>query len=248
MTLDNLICGIIGSIISTIIITIATKMYLGVSNFQGLKGSIRLLRDCYRGGVINIFPNRKTYVQHKDHGTASQYISTRCTDRLIYVGYWLAHGTEMGDIIDMLKKLILDKKDVEVVLLNPKNNNLVREIADYMKIDTLEMKQRIKTSLSKLSKLKRELPDKQSEHFQIKVHNIPINASAFIIDYNNQKMRILVDYKIYNHESDKSYGIEFADTNKIVTKNLLDAYLQICQNSNKYEPEIKGEKKSTDET
>lgn len=248
MTLGNLICGILGSIIATIIITIVTKIYLGVSNFQSLKGSIRLLRDCYKGGVINIFPNRKTYVQHKDHGTASQYILTRCSDRLIYVGYWLAHGTEMGDIIDMLKKLILDKKDVEVVLLNPQNNNLVREISDYMKIDTSEMKQRIKISLSKMSKLKRELPNELSEHFQIKVHNIPINASAFIIDYNSQQMRILVDNKIYNHERDKSYGVEFADHNKIITKNLLDAYLQICQKSDKYEPEIKRGKKNTDET
>ncbi len=239
MMLENLISGIMGSIISAIVITIATKMYFGISNFQGLKGNIRLLRDCYKGGIINIFPNRKAYVQHKDHGTESQYISTRCTKKLIYVGHWLAHGTEMGEIIDTLERLIVEKKDVQVVLLNPKNNNLVKEIADYMKINESEMKERIETSLSKLSNLKEELPAKLSKYFQIKIHNIPINASAFIIDHDNKKTRILIDYKIYNHERVKSYGIEFTDNTKIMTKNLLEAYLQICQDADEYNPMLK---------
>ena len=37
MTIENLVCGIIGSIVAAIIITIASKVYLGVSGFRRVK-------------------------------------------------------------------------------------------------------------------------------------------------------------------------------------------------------------------
>ena len=143
MTIENLVCGIIGSIVAAIIITIASKVYLGVSGFRGLKNTVRLIRDSYKGGIVNIFPNRKSYIQHKDHGTETQYIS-KCKSKLMYIGYWLAHGTEMGDVIRTLQTLILEKKDVEVVLLNPDNSCLIKEMANFLKIDSIEIQQRIK--------------------------------------------------------------------------------------------------------
>lgn len=229
MTIENLICGIIGSIIATMIISIITKIYIGGSNSNGVKSSIRLIRDCYEGGIANIFPSRKTYVQHKDHGTESQYIS-KCNNKVMYIGYWLAHGTEMGDIINEFEKLIISGKEVEVILLNPNNDSLVLTIADYMRIDSSEMKQRINNSLSKLCRLQKKLTRELAVHFSIKVHNIPINASAFMVDYdNNKEMRILVDYKTYNHEREKSYGIEFRNGEKILTRNLRESYLEISR-------------------
>ncbi|MCD7994672.1 MAG: hypothetical protein LUK37_23975 [Clostridia bacterium] len=238
MTIANLVCGIVGSIVATIIITVVTKVYLGISNYRGLKGSIRLLRDCYEGGIVNVFPCRKTYVQHKDHGTETQYIS-RSSNKLLYVGYWLAHGTEMGNIKQTIQKLIFDGKDVELVLLNPDNVALLVEIADYMQIDYNEMKQRINTCLSKMFKLKCDLPSELKEHFHIKIHNVPINASAFLIDYDSEKeMCILVDYKIYNQEREKSYGIEFRDRSKIMTKSLRESYLKIASRAKTYETEF----------
>ena len=209
MTIENLFCGIIGSIIAAIIIAIGSKVYLGVADFRGLKNTVRLIRDSHKGGIVNIFPNRKFYIQHKDHGTETQYIS-KCKNKLMYIGYWLAHGTEMGDVLGTLQKLILEKKDVEVILLNPDNSTLIAEMADFLKIDDMEIQQRIKNSLAKLWKLKNALPDESKIHFIIKLHDIPLNSSAFLIDYDSKKeMRILVDYKIYNQEREKSYGIEF---------------------------------------
>lgn len=71
MTIENLVCGIIGSIVAAIIITIASKVYLGVSGFRGLKNTVRLIRDSYKGGIVNIFPienlisNIKTMAQKR---------------------------------------------------------------------------------------------------------------------------------------------------------------------------------------
>lgn len=132
MTTENLICGIAGSIIAAILISLATKIYLGASGFRGFKNIIRLIRDCSTAGIINIFPNRQSYIHHKDHGSQTQYIS-RCNNKLMYVGYWLAQGTEVGNIISTLQRLILDKKDVELVLMNPYNEVLINNMADFYK-------------------------------------------------------------------------------------------------------------------
>ena len=232
MTIENLVCGIIGSIVAAIIITIASKVYLGVSGFRGLKNTVRLIRDSYKGGIVNIFPNRKSYIQHKDHGTETQYIS-KCKSKLMYIGYWLAHGTEIGGVIRTLQTLILEKKDVEVVLLNPDNSCLIKEMANFLKIDSIEIQQRIKNSLTKLCKIKNSLPDDLRMHFIIKVHDIPLNASAFLIDYDSKKeMRILVDYKIYNQEREKSYGIEYMRGS--ITQSLWDSYQEISRNAKVY--------------
>lgn len=232
MTTGNLVCGIIGSIFATIIIAITTKMYLGVSSFQGLKSIIRLIRDCYTGGIINIFPSRKSYIHHKDHGTETQYIS-KCKNKLMYIGYWLAHGTEMGDIIETLQKLVFEKKDVEVILLNPDNNVLINDMAKFLHMDCNEMQQRIKNSLAKLDKMKNGLPNELAIHFIIKVHDIPLNASAFMLDYDSEKeLRILVDYKIYNKEREKSYGIEFVNGN--IAHDLCDSYKEISRRAKLY--------------
>lgn len=232
MTIGNLICGITGSIMAAIIIAIVTKVYLGISGFRGLKNTVRLIRDSYRGGIVNIFPNRQTYIQHKDHGTETQYIS-KCKNKLMYVGYWLAHGTETGDVISTLQKFILEKKEVEVILLNPNNSGLVKEMAVFLKIDRIEMQQRINNSLAKLCKIRDGLPNELKIHFVIKLHDVPLNASAFLIDYDSKKdLRILIDYKIYNQERERSYGIEFMDGS--ITQNLCDSYREISSSARLY--------------
>ena len=229
MTIENLICGIAGSIIATLLIWLATKMYFGASSFRGLKNTIRLIKDCSTAGIINIFPNRQSYIHHKDHGSQTQYIS-RCNNKLMYVGYWLAQGTEVGDIINALQRLIFDKKNVELVLMNPYNDVLLNDIADFLHTDYIEIQQRIKNSLEKLCKMKRSLPDEFKTYITIKMHDIPLNASAFLIDYDNEKdLRILVDYKIYNRERERSYGIEFITGNLSCT--LCDSYKEISKNA-----------------
>ena len=193
---------------------------------------MRLIRDSYKGGIINIFPNRQYYIKHKDHGTESQYIY-QCEKKLMYIGYWFAHGIEIGDVIQTLQKMILEKKDVEVILMNPDNSGLINEMADFLQMDCNEMQQRIKNSLTKLCKMKNSLPIELKTHFVIKVHDVPLNASAFMIDYDSEKeLRILLDYKIYNQERDKSYGIEFIDG--AITQTLYESYREISRRAEIY--------------
>lgn len=232
MTTENLICGIIGSILAAALISIATKMWLGVSGFRGFKNIIRLIKDCSAAGIINFFPNRQAYIYHKDHGSQTQYIS-RCKNKLMYVGYWLAQGTEVGNIVSMLQRLILDRKDVELVLMNPYNDALINNMADFLRTDYTEIQQRIKNSLEKLCTMKDSLPNEFKSYISIKLHDIPLNASAFLLDYENeQDLRILVDYKIYNRERERSYGIEFKTG--ALSCTLCDSYKEISKKAQLY--------------
>lgn len=96
--------GVICSIISSIITWLALRAYNGGKHFGGVFSLIRLITDCYRAGVINVFPNRKAYSLHKDHCTGAEYIK-KCEHSLYYVGYWLASSISMGEIINSFKEL-----------------------------------------------------------------------------------------------------------------------------------------------
>lgn len=232
MTIANIICGIIGSILGAVIMAIVTKLYLGILGIRGFRSKIRLIRDSHKGGIVNFFPARNYYIRHKDHGTESQYIC-KSKKKIMYIGYWLANGIETGDVIQTLKKMILEHKDVEVILINPDNSGLIKEMADFLQLDFSEMHQRIESSLGKLLKMKNSLSDEFKTHFIIKLHDIPLNASAFMVDYDNKKeLKILVDYKIYNQERVKSYGIEFVDGE--TAQALCESYREISRRAQTY--------------
>ena len=153
----------------------------------------------------------------------------------------MAHGTEMGNVCEALKKMVLQDREVILILMNPDNEPLISQMADYLQMDHAEMAQRLRTSINKFYKVKNDLPNEIKDRFEIRVHNLPLNASAFMIDYDNEKeMKILMDYKIYGYEREKSYGIEFANKKKSVTQNLYNSFLKIYkENSQEYKQKNK---------
>lgn len=118
----EIIIALISGFISSAITFCITKTYLGFKNFRGLKNMVRLNKDCFSSGIINVFQNRKAYAQHKDQGTSIEYL-LKAEHSVAYVGCWLASATEMGDYKKAIKKLTEEKITVTLVLLNPYNNN-----------------------------------------------------------------------------------------------------------------------------
>ena len=80
--MENIVCGVVGSLIASVLWWLWLKLYLGGKDSRGIKKVVRLVRDSHKGGIINFFPTRQVYVQHKDHGTASDYIG-RCNTKLM---------------------------------------------------------------------------------------------------------------------------------------------------------------------
>ena len=79
--------------------------------------------------------------------------------------------------------------------------------------------------------LKKELGN-DSKYLVIKVHDEPITTSAFLLDYNNKEnCRALLDYKLFNKTRSDSYGIEFKNSNKIITNKIVESYRELEKSS-----------------
>ncbi len=221
--MKEIVFGIICNIIVAFLTWIITKTYHGYKSFKGIKHAARFNNDCFKAGIINVFPTRKTYGEHKDHGTSSEYIS-RAEHSVLYVGYWLASGTEMGNLKETIRNLTADRKTVSLIFINPYNDNSLLTCSDYIGISSEAIKSRVKTVIKDLLDFKKQLGE-NSHYLIIKIHEVPLSASAFILDdTTSKKCRILVDYKIYKKSREESYGIEFQDANKVITKRMLDSY------------------------
>lgn len=225
--MGDLLIGIAGSIIGAGVMFIAQKVYYGGKHFGGIMRLIRLNCDCYKAGIINIFKNRNAYTQHKDHGTGAEYIR-RCEHSLYYVGYWLASSISMGEIIKTFEELAKKQITITVVFLNIHDQTLVDSCSRLFGITQDELIQRVSFSLKKTVELKDNLEEKYRKYITIKTHNVPISASAFIIEQNDPKRsRILIDYKLYDLCRDETYGIEFQNSNKEITRKAMESYLKI---------------------
>ena len=226
--------GVLASIIATVIIAFIIWLYRGSRNYLGIRKTIRLINDCNKSGIVNIFSSRKSYTERKDHGTAANYISNSKFS-VYYIGFWLASSAEVGEILEIIKRLVLSSKKVYIVFIDPKFSLLLDECSIYLGISSDEIKNRVDYSLNKLIDLKKELPENYCKNLTIKLHRVPLFASAFIIDYEQEnECKVLVDYKIYGFSRDDSYGIEFRGRNKIIASKIINSYIKIYDNAKVY--------------
>ncbi len=231
----DLIIGVVGSIIGSIITCIALRIYTGGRYFGGLYKMARLIKDCSKAGIINVFPSRKTYLQHKDHGTAAEYI-LKCNRSLYYVGYWLASSISFGEILTSFENLLKNQTSVTVVFINPNNQDILETCSKYLGTTSDELRNRIQFSLEKVTALKSSLESEYQKYLSIKVHCVPLAASAFVIRQADPKeTRVLMDCKLYDLCRDESYGFELKDESRGITQKAMESYLKICQEATEYE-------------
>ena len=224
----NVIAGIIGSLLTLFV----SKLYFGYKHFGGFKKTARLNKDCNTAGIVNVFPNRKSYIQHKDHGNSNDYIM-KANHSVLYVGYWLATGTEVGELTKALKELVNNQITVTLVFISPYDEACLKICSNYIAIKPNQISERVKAVIKNLLEFKNGLNSEQRKYLVIKTHNVPLSATAFVIDHSkNDNCKILLDHKVYKGTRDSSYGIEFQNSQKIITKKLLDSYLSISKNAN----------------
>lgn len=206
-------------------------IYKGARGFLGVKMTCRLISDCANSGIINLFSCRKSYANHKDHGSPSDYIK-KAESKVMYVGFWLSHGTEVGAIVETIKNIVLQNKKVIIVFVNPNNDAVLTSSSNFLGISKNEVKTRVKTSIKKFLQLYMELPAGYRHNLQLKIHDVHLTASAFLLDFDSdEKCRILVDYKSYGFSREDSYGIEYKNKNKKLCKLLHDSYEKIYNES-----------------
>lgn len=230
----DLLIGVLGSIIGGIITWIALRIYTGGKYFGGLHRLARLIKDCSKAGLINVFPSRKTYLQHQDHGTAAEYIR-KSNHSLYYVGYWLASSISFGEVIKSFDVLLKKQISITVVFIDPENQSILETCSKFLGTTSEELRSRILFSLKKLTELKESLEPEYQKFLTIKVHSVPLSSSAFLIQQNDKRETcVLMDCKLYDLCRDESYGFELKDETKEITKKVLESYLKICQEAKAY--------------
>lgn len=231
----EIIISVVSGLIGSVITFGSTKLLWGFKHFKGVRKTARLNRDCYNAGIINVFPSRDTYIQHKDHGKSMSYIS-KANHSVLYVGYWLATATEIGEVTKTIKKLVEKQISVTLVFISPNDKTSLEICSKYINTTPVQISNRVKSVLENIIKFKSTLNPTESRYLILKVHNIPLSTTAFVIDHSKDtECKILLDYKVYNGSRESSYGIEYQNSDKIITKKILDSYLFISQEAHEIE-------------
>lgn len=227
----DIIVAIVSGLICSALTLLVSRLYFGYKHFGGIKNTARLNKDCYRAGIINVFPDRKAYIQHKDHGNSNDYI-LKAHHNVLYVGYWLATAAEIGELKQTIKQLVSKQITVTLVFISPKNKYSLDICSNYIAISSEQIAQRVKTVIENLLEFRETLESDNKKYLEIKTHNIPLSTTAFIIDKDNvESCRILLDYKVFGCSRESSYGIEFFNKTKTVTNKLVSSYINIEKNS-----------------
>lgn len=229
--IKEIIISIVSGLIGTGLTLLLSKIYFGYKHFGGIKKTARLNKDCYNAGIVNFFPDRKAYIQHKDHGKSNEYIS-RANHSVLYVGYWLATATEIGELTKTISDLLNNQITVTLVFISPDDKSSLEICSKYIGIRSNQIATRVKDVIKNLLDFKNSLTSEQSKYLVIKIHNIPLSTTAFIIDHSKpEECKILLDYKIYNGSRENSYGVEFKNSKRSVTNKLLQSYLSISKSA-----------------
>jgi len=225
----NFILGISASICAALIIGFFLKFKAGWRKWPGFYNIWRLNRDLISAGLINFFSCRKVYNIHKDHGKASDYIC-KAKKELHYIGFWLASSTEEGNIIITLKDLIEKKIKVTIVLMDP-NCDSIKHFAEYSNMSHKEIKTRINKAIEKICEMFFNLSEEKKEYFDLRLHKISLNNSAFLIDVEEDYGKILIDFKLFGLSRDESFGMEVQNYGSTLFSRLLNSNKSIIKRS-----------------
>lgn len=196
------------TIFVAIILGLANRIYIGWNVWPGFISLKRLAIEFYGSGCVNFFSCRNSYRAYKAHGTASNYIS-QASRSVIYVGFWLAHETEISDIRPTIKNLLESGRIVTIVLIDS-DSEIVDYCSKFLGIRSDEVKNRVVATKSKFLELYSDLSADAKKRFHLKFHRVPISSSAFLVDHEvPTAARTLVDFKLYGFSRDDSFGIEF---------------------------------------
>jgi hypothetical protein len=199
----GILASLIASLILFVILQIKTRIILRWGTLKLFWLIVQRLRD---NGIINFYTSRSDYVKFRKQSSIADYIETTKKE-FIYIGFWLAQGTEMENITSKLFELLKRGCSVELVLLDPKSSH-GNKIAEYLGISFENYKARLKTTWEYLIKFKNSLPDDLKPRFLLRSHDKLISSSAFIFDYNTEFAKTLIDIKLYGMGRESSFGIE----------------------------------------
>ncbi len=205
--------GIIdGVIANAIYAAIASALLIAaflIKNVNRLLFHIRIIKS----GFINFFPNRDSYT--KDRGISLEEYLTSINSDLIYIGHWLSASIEQRNTFEALKEILKSGKSITLIFLSKDlPEHLEIEYAKFFGNDIKEFKNEINSGWATLLKWHSNLGTDEKSKIFILEHKNMICHSAFLLDSQSDKGKILIDQKIWGLKRKNSFGFELSKFNK----------------------------------
>jgi len=217
--------SVVGSILGTIVVTLALLVWRGVANGYGLRSGWRILRSFVISGGTYFYPDRRILIH--DLGTVGQYLA-RAEREVDYIGFWLASSLENSDLLDRIRTSVAAGIRFRIAFMNPESP-LVDYYARYFNVSESELSDRILRSVEKLQQLQSELAPRVRQDLQLLFHEYPLSASCFMIDPHTSRARLMVDHKFPHGARTFSYGLELAAQKGGLLEKLEKEYEEILR-------------------
>jgi hypothetical protein len=196
--------SVLAAFICFVIVQIKTRALLSWSTFSLFWSITKRMKAT---GVSGFFATRADYSRCRKEKTIGEYIRT-AEKELIYVGFWLAHGVEMENILQEIERL-LNRCPVELVFLDQNlSDELGEKIAGYLGMPPANLKSRLQNAWSDVLSFREKLPSDMKSRFAVRRHREFTASSAFIFDSGGEQAKTLVDFKLFGAGRASSFGIE----------------------------------------
>lgn len=162
----------------------------------------------HRYRVCNVFLSRADYAKYRPQRTIAAYLNT-AEHEVVYVGFWLAQGSEFESVYAAIESLVLRGRSVRLVLMSETARDSTWDAtARYHAIDSAELKQRVTASWLKARQLRDKLQAVGIRGFSLARHDEFLSASAFLFDNGTNTAKMLVDIKFNGVPRSATIGLE----------------------------------------
>jgi hypothetical protein len=206
--MGNFVSGVLQNLVADVVVLVSGGL---LALLFALRARLRLLGALIRlsrSGVSNIFLQRSEYVSKRSR-TVGEFIESANRD-FTYVGVDFSLATEQSRI-DKSFRILIDKGcKVTVVLLDSAASaELTEYLEDHFAFARNTIAARAQHAVDYFLAMRASLAPSKTSQLDIRLHRLPLTASAFILDGNEPSRMMLVDQKWYAAGRDKSLGIEF---------------------------------------
>jgi hypothetical protein len=213
---------------------LALGAFLGRSAIRDLFRVLRFAWRMHRSGIINFYNSRAEYVTSRKERNLADYMR-RAKRRFVYVGFYLAGGTERDRLDDAITEMLERGCEIEIVLLDADAPaDIIAAVEQHLAITDGTLRQVLHHAHDHFIALRNGLSTVSANRFKLAVHCVPLVSSAMLIDEGEPEGRLLVDNKIHGAGRDRSFGIEFRLDQQAngLAKDFAQSFKRIAQSAN----------------
>lgn len=206
--MPDFLYGIFQNLVADLLFLILTAGVIWLVSQRIKWRTIAALFRSLRNGISNIYFDRSEYISKRSR-SVEQFMAS-ATRNFEYVGIYFSVATDQSRVDDTIKGLIGKGCRVRLVLLDDQSSN---ETFQYLEqafgLAPESLKQRVIHARDHFIALREELAPGARPLLELRLHQLPLLVSAFMIDIGERKSALLIDSKWYGAGREKSFGLEF---------------------------------------